>query len=98
MENPDRKSGGRYADSLRPFCRRCFFEDTDPGGVYREIQEMISAMPEERRTEETEYRRRLEICSGCSFLGEGTCGVCGCFVELRAAKKDLHCPCERHYW
>lgn len=82
----------------RQFCRKCLFEDIDPQGIYREIHEMIAALPEERRTEETEYRRRLAICSKCEMLGEGTCGVCGCFVELRAAKRDMHCPGEQHYW
>ena len=26
------------------------------------------------------------------------CGKCGCFVELRAAKADMHCPHEKHFW
>lgn len=82
----------------RPFCKRCFFEELDPKGIYKEISELIAALPEEKRTDETEYRRRLEICGRCDSLGEGTCGKCGCFVELRAAKKDMHCPSEEHFW
>ena len=82
----------------RPFCKKCFFAEFDPEGIYNEISQLIATLPEEKRTDETEYRRRLEICGKCGFLGEGTCGKCGCFVELRAAKKDMHCPCEKHYW
>lgn len=82
----------------RPFCKKCFFEELDPKGIYREISEMIAALPEEKRYGESEYRRRLDICGRCGSLGEGTCGKCGCFVELRAAKMDMHCPHERHFW
>ena len=82
----------------RPFCRRCMFEEIDPDGIYREITDMIAALPEEKRTDEKEYRRRLDICGGCEYLGEGTCGVCGCFVELRAAKSEMRCPHESNRW
>lgn len=81
-----------------PVCRKCLFSEIDRDGVFREISEMIAAIPHEKRTDEAEYRRRLEICGGCGKLGEGTCGVCGCFVELRAAKKDMYCPHENRYW
>lgn len=82
----------------RPPCRKCLLENIDPEGIYKEVSELIAALPRERRTEEAEYRRRLEICLRCRMLGEGICGVCGCFVELRAAKADMHCPGEQHYW
>ncbi|MCM1578577.1 MAG: DUF6171 family protein [Ruminococcus sp.] len=75
-----------------PFCRKCLLADIDPAGIYREIQEMTAAIPRENRTEESEYRRRLDLCGSCDKLGEGICGVCGCFVELRAAKKNMQCP------
>ena len=82
----------------RPFCRKCLFEEIDRNGVFASIQELINALPEEKRTDDESCRRRLEICRSCDFLGEGTCGKCGCFVELRAAKADMHCPHENHYW
>lgn len=81
-----------------PFCRKCLFEEIDREGVYASIKELIAALPEEKRTDEKEYRRRLDICRDCDFLGEGTCGKCGCFVELRAAKSKMNCPHERHFW
>lgn len=82
----------------KPFCKRCLFESIDREGVYASIRELIAALPEERRVTEEEYRRRLGICMECEFLGEGTCGKCGCFVELRAAKADMDCPHEKHFW
>ncbi|MDE6763368.1 MAG: hypothetical protein K2J73_06790 [Oscillospiraceae bacterium] len=86
------------SSTSKPFCRKCLFEEIDRDGVYSSIKELISALTEEKRTEENEYRHRLEICRQCNSLGEGTCGKCGCFVELRAAKADMHCPHENHYW
>ena len=82
----------------KPFCRKCLFEEIDRDGVYASIKELIAALPDEKRAEENEYRRRLEICRQCDSLGEGTCGKCGCFVELRAAKADMCCPHEKHFW
>ena len=38
------------------------------------------------------YARRLDACKGCGFLEAGTCGACGCYVELRAASKRGRCP------
>lgn len=82
----------------KKFCRKCLFEEIDREGVYNSIKELIDALPDEKRTSVTEYRRRLDICRNCDSLGEGTCGKCGCFVELRAAKKNMGCPHENHYW
>lgn len=42
---------------------------------------------------EAEYRRRLEICARCPRLRDGhTCGVCGCFVIVRARRREMACP------
>lgn len=72
---------------MRPFCKKCFFSELDPGGVYNEIKDMIAALPDEKRADDDTYRHRLDICGSCESLGSGICGKCGCFVELRAAKK-----------
>lgn len=82
----------------KKFCRKCLFEEIDREGVYNSIKELIEALPEDKKASGTEYRRRLDICRNCDSLGEGTCGKCGCFVELRAAKKNMVCPHEKHYW
>lgn len=79
---------------MRPFCKKCFFSELDPDGVYNEIKDMIAALPEEKRADDDTYRHRLDICGSCGSLGSGICGKCGCFVELRAAKKDMYCPSE----
>ncbi len=42
------------------------------------------------------YVTRLEICKRCEkvkfFFGRMRCGVCGCFLEIKAWFPRLHCP------
>ena len=54
--------------------------------VYRE------AIKKKDRVPEAEYEARLAVCKTCDFLNAGTCGACGCYVELRAAAKAGRCP------
>lgn len=72
--------------------------EIDPHGIYKEIREIIDALPDHRRTDDDTYRKRLEICMMCGKLSEGTCLECGCYVELRAARKEMYCPDEKHFW
>lgn len=73
-------------------CYKCLLEELDEKEIFRSVQELIAAIPPENRTEEGEYRRRLEICRGCDSLISGTCKKCGCYVELRAAGRTRECP------
>ena len=81
-----------------PFCKKCLFAELDPEGIYASITERLALLPDEAKVPDEEYRRRLGICRSCSRLSSGTCTVCGCFVELRAAKKALSCPHEDDLW
>ncbi len=42
------------------------------------------------------YRARLEICRQCEhvkyFLWRPRCGICGCFMEIKAGIPGMHCP------
>lgn len=76
----------------KPFCRKCLLDEYDPDGAVKTVREIIAAMPLSSRTDESEYRRRLAACKKCEQLNEGVCGMCGCYVELRAAKKQQTCP------
>lgn len=44
-------------------------------------------------------KNRLKICKRCShrtkFLGKDTCGLCGCFIHLKAEVKEEHCDDDR---
>ncbi len=75
----------------RPPCR-CLLGEIDQQQLAENIRELISFLPEEERTEEAEYDRRLELCRRCDALINGTCVRCGCYVEARAGRKSLHCP------
>lgn len=55
-------------------------------GKYRE------AIKKADRVASEEYERRLSICKECEHLNSGTCGACGCYVELRALAKAGKCP------
>lgn len=56
------------------------------------IRERIEAMPEEQRADDETVAARLAACRACDRLMSGTCALCGCYVELRAAKKLQRCP------
>lgn len=79
-------------------CRKCLLAAYDPEGALQTIREMIEVMPPEQRADEAEYRRRLSICENCGELNAGVCGKCGCYTELRAAKRNQYCPHEQHFW
>ena len=56
------------------------------------IRDRIAAMPEEQRADEAVMASRLGVCQSCDHLMNGTCALCGCYVELRAAKRVQRCP------
>ena len=62
------------------------------GELHALIRERIEAMPEEQRAAEETQAARLSACKACDRLMSGTCALCGCYVELRAAKKLQSCP------
>ena len=39
-----------------------------------------------------------ELCRTCDDLHNGTCALCGCYVEARAAKKRQGCPKVPEMW
>ena len=45
-------------------------------------------------TPDAAYAARLACCKACDALNAGTCMQCGCYVEMRAARLDMHCPKE----
>jgi hypothetical protein len=72
-------------------CKKCLI------GVEAEqylelIQKNRMAIHPKDRTVESEYARRIEICETCDYLTGPTCRACGCYAELRALRKNTHCP------
>lgn len=82
----------------RKFCRRCLLEECDEAEILEKIQKLLAMMPDAQKAPEAEYRRRLQICKSCDSLINAQCMKCGCYVELRAAKRKERCPHEKKYW
>lgn len=80
------------------FCKKCLVREFDNGDLFRTMQEYISRIDKEIKTSAAEYEKRLEICTQCDSLRNGMCGVCGCYVEMRAAVKSNYCPAVRKKW
>lgn len=80
------------ADKRIP-CRRCLLEQMpDRQEYYQSVQHLRSVMPAAERTPDGVYTIRLAYCKECDQLQDATCMQCGCYVEVRAARKDMHCP------
>ncbi len=83
---------------MKPICRKCLLSEIDKDKVYSNVYELIDLLPPDKKADDNEYKRRLEICKSCDELADGMCAKCGCFVELRAAKKAQYCPHEIKKW
>ena len=79
-------------------CRRCLLQDIDESQLMEAIQQRIAALPASQRASAEDYAARLSECRRCDFLVSGTCQKCGCYVELRAAKRSAYCPHEKPRW
>lgn len=74
-------------------CPRCLLDEVPGAEALAALnRQWIEALSPERRTEAAAYRARLEICRRCEHLAAGTCALCGCYVEFRAAQAQRHCP------
>jgi hypothetical protein len=76
---------------MKKICKKCLLRE-----MAEEDSKMIetykAAIKKEDQVSDAEYERRLSLCKECDFLQSGTCGACGCYVELRAAAKAGRCP------
>lgn len=79
------------------FCKKCLLEELS-GDAYRTVQAYIENLPEIQKVPDREYRQRLEICRQCRHFVNAMCELCGCFVELRAAKKQACCADTPPLW
>jgi hypothetical protein len=50
--------------------------------------------PNEKRSSEQEFDRRMDICRSCEFfrVKTETCKKCGCFMKLKTKLERAHCP------
>lgn len=81
-----------------PICKHCLLAEIDKDGLYKKVEDLIAAIPDDERASEQAYATRLDLCRRCPSLENGLCRECGCFVELRAAVKANRCPSVYRYW
>lgn len=82
----------------KKFCKRCLLDELDYDETYEDIKRYISDFPKEKRASDEVYSERLGKCKACEELENGICRKCGCFVELRALKKEMYCASEEKKW
>jgi len=84
------------AENVKP-CR-CLLFEAGQADMARNVAEYVASLDESVRTPEDIYRTRLSLCQECPELMNGTCRLCGCYVETRAAKRVQGCPMVPPRW
>lgn len=79
-------------------CKGCLFRELTDEEYGHILYDYIRNINPSIKTPEEEYTRRLEICKACDYLMNGMCRLCGCFVELRAAKQSNYCATSPVKW
>ena len=64
----------------------------------RTVAAYVASLPETVRAGETARQARLAVCLNCENLHDGTCSLCGCYVETRTAKAAQQCPAVPPRW
>ena len=72
-------------------CKKCYIYGMAEEDA-RNIEKYREAIKEADRVSEETYEKRLAVCESCDMLNAGTCGACGCYVQLRATAKSGRCP------
>lgn len=76
-----------------PPCKKCLLREMAEGtDARREVEKALRRLPEKDLAPENVREKRLAACKGCESLSSGTCLLCGCYVELRAALRRGACP------
>ena len=84
------------AENRKP-CR-CLLFEAGQADMARTVAEYVASLDESVRASEQDYQARLALCQDCPELMNGTCRLCGCYVETRAAKKGQKCPMVPARW
>ena len=80
-------------------CRNCLLRDlAEKADLYAYVQRARGLLGKSEQAPDALYESRLAICRACPNLLAATCRKCGCYVEIRAARKDAHCPLTHRKW
>lgn len=72
-------------------CKKCLLREMAEADQ-KMIEKYKEAIKKSDQVPDEQYEARLLICKKCDYLNAGTCGACGCYVELRAAATISQCP------
>ena len=73
-------------------CRRCIEQDIPEAQLAKYLDDYVSQLPNDIRVSAEVFQKRLSICSECEHLLKYTCRLCGCYAQVRAAKRMNRCP------
>ena len=80
-------------------CHMCLLRDDDTQtALHQIVSDYIDSLPADMRCNAIVYEQRLTVCRNCEQLRNGTCRLCGCYVEARAAKRKMGCPQTPPHW
>lgn len=77
---------------MKTTCKRCLLFSEVEENPYETIKGYIDSLDEVHKIEEEAYEERLSKCNDCDALINGMCKYCGCFVIVRAIKRNQVCP------
>lgn len=85
--------------NTKPYCMRCLLSEMpEERPLFEIIADYLQALPPEEKADVSTYQQRLARCQACDQLINGTCLLCGCYVEARAAKANQRCPHAPPFW
>lgn len=73
-------------------CKRCLIRELGEEKYHEMIGRYIEVFDKSERASGELTEDRLSSCRECNKLNAGTCLACGCYVEIRAAIRKMHCP------
>ncbi|MCR5627818.1 MAG: DUF6171 family protein [Lachnospiraceae bacterium] len=73
-------------------CRQCDILSKLPEDVASYAIKLFELLPMAERAEEELMQKRLSVCKECNRREQSTCLECGCYIEMRAMKKNDKCP------
>ncbi len=77
-------------------CKRCLLNEiAGKEDVYAHVLKTRALLSKAELVSDAEYDERLSVCRDCDRLLDATCLKCGCYVEIRALKVDVHCPMKK---
>ena len=85
-------------DSAPVLCPKCLEIPADERELARVLDRYLSTLSPEVRVTKEIYEARLSICADCPHRALYTCRKCGCYVQVRAARRSYACPSEEEKW